>query len=384
MYPIGEYVVNATVKNYGDNNQSSFSAEMEIKKVILEHEINVFFDDMESGPDKWIIVDGNKDNDMWTIKTDKYHSSTHSWKCTAGSRYHADANDDLITSILNLSDAKSATLEFWHWCNGEPGFDYGGVYLSCDNGMTWKEAMSDIYSTGWEKVEINIGDYICLTDEVLIKFNWVSDPLWQNYGWYIDDVCVNKMVPEKYITIKTDSKEVKDLHSGGSRDVLFEPWSVCEEADYVISVKTLLSNDENLGNDGKEIRISVGDVLDVEVTSAFCLKEIEYGNILPINAAVHNSGNLDTGSFEVTCGIYKYMQEKTEIFKEGFEKHWVPDSNGDLAPPGWEVRKYNDWIGPWPAYWHQNPNAHSGSYCAAVWYEGDFIAHRMNGLSRQK
>lgn len=63
------------------------------------------------------------------------------------------------------------------------------------------------------------------------------------------------------------------------------------------------------------------------------------------------------------------------IFQENFEDQWVPDSNGDLAPPDWEVENnsegynYNDD----PMFWYQgNETVNFGIYCATVG-EDDYL-----------
>ena len=60
------------------------------------------------------------------------------------------------------------------------------------------------------------------------------------------------------------------------------------------------------------------------------------------------------------------------VFSEGFENLWVPDSDGDLAPPGWEYIRnvppeysYNYY--GYPTFWYQEGfYVESGSYAAAI------------------
>jgi hypothetical protein len=55
------------------------------------------------------------------------------------------------------------------------------------------------------------------------------------------------------------------------------------------------------------------------------------------------------------------------LLSTGFEDAWVPDGDGDLAPPGWEVIKYNPY-----EWWQQDTTyVHSGTYSAGMWWDYD-------------
>jgi len=43
----------------------------------------------------------------------------------------------------------------------------------------------------------------------------------------------------------------------------------------------------------------------------------------------------------------------TDVLTEGFEAAWVADSDGDLAPPGWEVHNTCQQTSPYDGYWNQ-------------------------------
>jgi len=67
------------------------------------------------------------------------------------------------------------------------------------------------------------------------------------------------------------------------------------------------------------------------------------------------------------------------VFEEDFEEAWVPDSDGDLAPPEWEVinnsEGYNFWKDPMFWYQYQEDNEryiHSGEYSAAIGQDDNF------------
>ena len=66
------------------------------------------------------------------------------------------------------------------------------------------------------------------------------------------------------------------------------------------------------------------------------------------------------------------------ILEEDFEDAWEPDSDGDLAPPDWEVNIYNNgYNNPWgdPMFWYQEANdtyKFSGGYYAAVGQDDEY------------
>jgi len=68
------------------------------------------------------------------------------------------------------------------------------------------------------------------------------------------------------------------------------------------------------------------------------------------------------------------------VLEESFEDTWVADSDGDLAPPGWEVHKTNQQSSPYPGYFNQigevvfsdgTVTPPEGSYQAFVYWQYD-------------
>ena len=92
------------------------------------------------------------------------------------------------------------------------------------------------------------------------------------------------------------------------------------------------------------------------------------------NATVENMGTV-TETFNVSCTIYK-LSGAAPIYEEDFEEPWVPDSDGDLAPPGWEVYITDYNVNYYETYWHQSDaggdddiGVHSGNYAAGLWWD---------------
>ncbi|MEM2935510.1 MAG: C25 family cysteine peptidase, partial [Candidatus Thermoplasmatota archaeon] len=258
----GTYTVNATIENTGLNNQNNFDVNLSIYKLT---KVIHFYDDMESGSGNWTAVDGNGDGHTWTISTARYNSPTHSFKCTDEASYRANANDSLISKPIDLSGLKHAMLEFWYWVDGQysSGYrDYGTLYLSDNNGSTWVQVKTYmLYTKFWQIWYIPIEKYVSLTNQVRIKFTFVSDAFNNSEGMYIDDVIVYSWDAQ---LVHYDEKTIS-LDSGKQTFVEFAPWTVSVEGLYAINVTTKLAGDEYPKNDWQNITVEVNDLVDVGI-----------------------------------------------------------------------------------------------------------------------
>ncbi|MBC7080759.1 MAG: choice-of-anchor J domain-containing protein [Thermoplasmatales archaeon] len=354
----GTYTVNATIENTGLNDQSNFDVNLSIYK--LTKNIH-FFDDMESGSGNWTAVDGNGDGHTWTISTARYKSPTYSFKCTDEATYRANANDSLISKPIDLSGVDHAILEFWFWVDGQFYYgykDYGTLYLSDDNGTTWKEVKTYMLYTEFGQVwHVPIEKYVNLTNQVRIKFTFVSDASTQKEGMYVDDVIVYSWNAE---LVHYDEKTIS-LASGEQTGVDFAPWSVSTEGLYAINVTTKLSGDEYSKNDWQNITVEVNDIVDVGIEAInYPTGRVNTG-LHAVNATVKNFGNTDQTNVNVNCSIYQIIPLGT-LLNETFE---------GLTPPnfrtGWLVENTNGDTKYWETY-NSSTYAHSGYIMARYSY----------------
>jgi hypothetical protein len=129
--------------------------------------------------------------------------------------------DISIATEVDLAGETSAELSFTTFYGIEEdvdgGWDFGFVQVSPDDGNTWISLENDYTTiehnpgaqasivlelpglTGYlddiVTMTFNLDDY--LVDNLLIRFRYMTDQLFQDYGWWIEDVRVNgELVPE--------------------------------------------------------------------------------------------------------------------------------------------------------------------------------------------
>ncbi|MBC7081665.1 MAG: choice-of-anchor J domain-containing protein [Thermoplasmatales archaeon] len=349
----GTYRVNATIENTGLNDQSNFSVELSIYKLT---KVIHFFDDMESGSTNWTAVDGNGDGDTWTISTARYNSQNHSFKCTSQLQYGRNANDSLISKPINLLGRDHAILEAWIWADGEwrstaydpSGYmDYGTIYLSDDNGLTWNEVKTNISYCigrgGW--VRIPIEKYIDLTHQVRIKFTWVSDANNEYEGMYVDDVIVYSWNAE---LVHYDEKTIS-LESGKQTYVEFDPWNA-SNGFYAINVTTKLEGDEYQDNDWQNLTFEVRKVIDVGVSSVNSPTGVKPTGSYSVNATVANYGNTYQTNLSVHLSVYNFSFKEQPLLNENFDSG---------SAPGWAVEDTNRDL----VTWSLSTGGRSPPYC---------------------
>ncbi|MFW9872923.1 MAG: C1 family peptidase, partial [Candidatus Thorarchaeota archaeon] len=188
VYNFTAYVIPVPGEAYRSNNKDT---------KILNILGPIFFDDFENGLSKWLSISG-----MWHLSgkssawSDPYHSPTHSmWfgDETTGS-YDTGFREmgNLTSTFIDLSTTKAAFLEFYHWREGEVGWDTSYVYISSD-GINWDLIYinSDMSIAPWEKVSLDISAYVG-NPSVQIRFYFDTlDDIYNDFrGWLIDDVVV--------------------------------------------------------------------------------------------------------------------------------------------------------------------------------------------------
>jgi len=178
-YPPGKYVVNATMRNYGTNNQTNVLTNCSIYKIKYTS-ATTFSDNMESGTNGWSAYG------HWHQTTYRYNSSSHSWYCgnETTHEYNDGWNDWLISPPIDLSgyDISKTSLTFWVWYDTEPGFDYLYYGASPDNNTFYMYSL-DGNSGGWIKITMPF-DYNMVngsTGITNIGFYFVSDSSVHNY-----------------------------------------------------------------------------------------------------------------------------------------------------------------------------------------------------------
>jgi hypothetical protein len=134
----------------------------------------------------------------------------YSWWSNRG-----DQSDSTLTRAFDLSDVKSATLNFSTWYDIEDGWDYAYIEASTDDGQTWKilpglhttedDPVGNSFGPGWTglsgyrpgdkpegKTPKWIEEQVDLTEfagkKVLLRFEMVTDDAVNQPGLLIDNL----------------------------------------------------------------------------------------------------------------------------------------------------------------------------------------------------
>ncbi len=133
------------------------------------------------------------------------HSGRYFWWSNRG-----DDSDIMLTRAFDLSDVNAATLEFWTWYDIEEDWDYAYVEISTDGGETW-EILTTPSGTStnpngnsfgwaytgrsggggtaeWIQEQVNLSPYA--GQEVLIRFEYITDDAVNRPGFVLDDVAI--------------------------------------------------------------------------------------------------------------------------------------------------------------------------------------------------
>ena len=162
------------------------------------------------------------------------HSGQYVWWSNRG-----DDSDMTLTRPFDLSDVNQVTLEFWTWYDIEEDWDYAYVEVSTDGGNTWEilttpsgtptnpngNSFGWAYtgsSGGWIQERVDLSAYA--GQEVLIRFEYVTDDAVNRPGFVLDDVAI----PE--IGYFSDFEEEKNEWEGAGfmrhANVLPQRWLV--------------------------------------------------------------------------------------------------------------------------------------------------------------
>jgi hypothetical protein len=140
-----------------------------------------FFDDFESGLDKW-----HHATEGWDLVTTTSQSVTHSVTDSPNGNYPAGANSDItMVNSANLTGAVSPVLTFWH----KLAIGGGSGYLdaSADGGTTWavlKTFASTNNTSVWSLQQVSLASYVGKKTKLRFRLNASGT----GDGWYLDDV----------------------------------------------------------------------------------------------------------------------------------------------------------------------------------------------------
>ncbi|MBU4486239.1 MAG: carboxypeptidase regulatory-like domain-containing protein [Candidatus Delongbacteria bacterium] len=148
------------------------------------------FNASASLPVAWQIIDNQGNGQVWTF-------GTHSSGLSGAGNYaylNSDAygsgnsqNSDLVTPLIDMSNAEDVTLSFTHYFNWYSASDSATISYSINGGSTWTPIQSWTVTTSNPasfSQAINAADG---QSEVKFKWNYTG-----SYGWYwdVDDILI--------------------------------------------------------------------------------------------------------------------------------------------------------------------------------------------------
>jgi len=268
-YPAGTIDINATVENYGTNDQSNFDVSCEIIEIVQTGSntalLSENFDEggaLPSGWDNSIFTwrDWQSTNDNARYGAIVDDGTDYGFACDSDDAGSGAVDSWLNAPSIDCSDYDIVELNFTHryksYGEVEPEGIY--VYVATDGGVD--SADDIIYHTVGSDIaltteNIDISAIAAGQDDVQIGFRYVGD---YDYWWVVDDVLVNGIVPQIEMTVYGPVNQTITalLHQN---DTIQAGWSYnfVNSTDYRIIIHTWLTNDENLPNDMASITITI-------------------------------------------------------------------------------------------------------------------------------
>jgi type II secretory pathway pseudopilin PulG len=142
-----------------------------------------FSDDVEEGTGGWTAAP------PWSITTNDKHSGLNSWTTSPSGTYGNNLDISLISDQIDLNDASSATLRFWHTHRIAASDDFGHVYISTVGPAgPWNKLDADDITGNqvWAPKSFSISGF--LPADIWIRFQFVSNASNTLDGWWIDDI----------------------------------------------------------------------------------------------------------------------------------------------------------------------------------------------------
>ncbi len=149
----------------------------------------LFGDDVEEGVGGWTA------ESPWVRAGNFVNSGSFAWTTSPTGSY-ADPpagvtwNDNLISESIDLSDATSAKLRFWHRHRLSSSSDWGRVEFSTDNGSSWSLPLASYTSNqdSWAPVELDLSAAAGFANvKIRFRFERFGDSDTRD-GWWVDDI----------------------------------------------------------------------------------------------------------------------------------------------------------------------------------------------------
>ncbi|MBV1923778.1 MAG: immune inhibitor A [Flavobacteriaceae bacterium] len=182
-------------------------------------------------------VSDNFTNNGWDTTTSTFVSPSSSITESQGGDYSNNANETItISDEIDLTNAIGANATFYAKWEIENNWDYTQFEISIDNGNNWipqcgnytnegsnnsgqptGEPLYDGFQTDWVLEEINLSDY--LGENILVRFQFRSDGLETEDGFYFDDLKIN-IVEDGTVGIEDFENNIFNVYPNPVQDIL--------------------------------------------------------------------------------------------------------------------------------------------------------------------
>ena len=315
----------------------------------------IWSDDMETCPGGWSHGgDGDEwecgapDHTNYTDGPESAYSGDNCWGTDLDDTYGTNADEWLMSPVIDLSGVSSAAISFYQWHALEVYYstpkDFGYVEISTNNGTSWTTIETYTgYEEEWTKETIDISAYTG-SNETRIRFRLDSDYVTNKAGLYIDDV----LIYEPCDWLSEDISEGA-VYSGSSVDVTL----TCDTAGLSPGTYTATIVLESTDPDEDRIDIQVnltvlvGGDPDIWVDPAAFALTLSQGTKTEETLEIGNDG-AGVLSFDITDTA------GTVVFDDDMES----------CPGGWtHSGDQDEWECGTPTYEDGPSEAHSGDNC---------------------
>jgi hypothetical protein len=343
----GEYTPQATINNYGSNDQTDVPVNFQIGYTIAAP--GGFFFDFEEDDGGWIpTATWDPVGDWeWTNTYDVGNyvgghtppASAYSGDGLWGTVIYGDHTNaggfSYLSQTFDFTDLVNPELSFYSWLEAFGTWDYGQVEVNGD--IVWGPEHGT--PTEWELVEINLDAYSGLSN-VEITFAFYATTVVERSGWYIDDV----LIGPKELVAEYDETVLVDIDAGESVEVSFpqwlpDPWHTQEDVtvNYDVWVQTNLTDDTNPDNDllTTNVNIYFGFFNDIGIVDIIS-PDNGVGDTQTPEIEVKNFGQYDQIDAELTMAIEEIMYLDQWTMEE--EEEWTQVNTNNAGGEAPEAR----------------------------------------------
>lgn len=171
--------------------------------------------------DEWHLTT-RRGNDPGHTGQDSFYFGTGETADQSG-QYQSNANGTLVTPEIDLTSpllTGDVFFEFTHFLDTEASFDFARVDLIDQDGNSFNLLDTSSSTSGFQTLSFNVTDFV--GQKIRFQFNFESDFIIVNEGWFVDDVRVLVQRNSRAITL-TDApldQVAKNVDFGNFRQVV--------------------------------------------------------------------------------------------------------------------------------------------------------------------